>query len=595
MPVRGGPVHDKDYVLRQRLGLGDKEQAAIERGVGSVEGSVGRLYKGAVMQKYGTPSVIGMAKQNVFEFPVFVSNNVPLDYATAVNSLLEQVYASYLQMALTIDPVVDSEDVRKFGGQFSKFKTDTTKYVECVELDFQRDACHNVFTGADYTMEFSLASIDDQDASIIIEALEYQPLSEFDHYFQEDANDVRQDAENIRNSVRNGSTPDDGQQAGQIRARAGQLEETAEKLAKLARENEASATYRRRQTEYTSALSNLNNALQAEAVARDTLRNASRADRRSARAALDNAIAARETAQNHFNQVSARLTNPNDPEVQSAEYKKLKAEVDKMVNDVKKQQQDEVYAANREQREREKHAADMKNKAPQQLDETKLNKLNTMKPLMMVVNLSIMDKNGSVSRPIEYMVGVKTHCRMIEASTLPEVVKYPVREMDKISRKAKWRAGELKFFKDIVFDVQGKKQTAIDSKDPNRKWYRRLYQLAHMQGDVNVTKRVTGKTWAGAQSGLIPNTTIVLTQSDVDMIEEETKIDLMKTNAARAFCKELFMMGIIVVDIDAESIKILFPDINNDYEVQSLAAVNRQIAQLDTSGAKTRDVFKMLT
>jgi hypothetical protein len=225
------------------------------------------------------------------------------------------------------------------------------------------------------------------------------------------------------------------------------------------------------------------------------------------------------------------------------------------------------------------------------MDETKINKLNTMKPLMMVVNMSIMSKDGNVSRPIEYMVGVKTHCRLIKAETLPEVVKYPVKEMDEISRKAKWRAGELKFFKDIVFDIKGKKQTAVDSRDPNRKWYRRLFELAHQKGDNNVAKMVTGKKSA---DGLIPNVTMVISKGDVDNIEDVTGIDMLKPSNAMGFCSQLFMMGIIVVDIDAQSIKLLFPDINNDYEVQSLAAVNRQVAQLSTAGQKTQDIFKTL-
>ena len=66
--------------------------------------------------------------------------------------------------------------------------------------------------------------------------------------------------------------------------------------------------------------------------------------------------------------------------------------------------------------------------------------------------------------------------------------------MDKISRKVKWRAGELKFFKDLVFRIKEKKQTAADSRDPNRKWYRRLYELAHMKGDAPAAAVVEGKS-----------------------------------------------------------------------------------------------------
>ena len=54
------------------------------------------------------------------------------------------------------------------------------------------------------------------------------------------------------------------------------------------------------------------------------------------------------------------------------------------------------------------------------------------------------------------------------------------------------------------------------------------------------------------------------------------------------------MIAIVVIDNDAESIKILMPDLHSDYEVHSLGSVNKQLALLDTSGTKTRDMFKLL-
>ena len=69
---------------------------------------------------------------------------------------------------------------------------------------------------------------------------------------------------------------------------------------------------------------------------------------------------------------------------------------------------------------------------------------------------------------------------------------------------------------------------------------------------------------------------------------------LLKPSAAKKFCGELFLMSLVIIDTDRDTIKILLPDINNDYDVHSLASVNRQLAQLDTMGTKTRDMFKML-
>jgi hypothetical protein len=272
-------------------------------------------------------------------------------------------------------------------------------------------------------------------------------------------------------------------------------------------------------------------------------------------------------------------------EVEKAEREKAKDERDKNSQAILDKQR--VGQSNRDF---EKHAMDMKVKAPQLMDETKIQKLNTMKPLMMTASLKVKDKNGAISNAVDYIVGVKTHCRVVPADILPDVVKYPQKEMNRLTHKAKWRAGEIKFL-DYFFNRNAKKQAAYDSKDPNRRWYHRLYTLAHSKGSSALARKISGSK---SPDGLIPNVTMVMTKADVDMIESETGIDLLKGSAARSFCKELFLICLIVLDTDAQSIKILLPDINNDYEVHSFASVNKQLATLDTAGDVSREVSKLM-
>ena len=85
-----------------------------------------------------------------------------------------------------------------------------------------------------------------------------------------------------------------------------------------------------------------------------------------------------------------------------------------------------------------------------------------------------------------------------------------------------------------------------------------------------------------------------MTQAYVMNIKSQTNIDLLKGSTAKKFCEELFLMGLIVLDTDSESIKMMLPDLNQEFEIHSIASVNRQLAELDTAGTKTRDMFKML-
>ena len=640
--------------LTDRLGINPADINTTVGGIEAIKMGAGDLYRGITDATKHKNSIIGMAKANIFEFPVFISDSVPLEYATATNSLLEQVYASYLQMAISINPVVDYRVIpkRQDKSQFAKFKTNTTKYLECVDLSFQKDSCHAEYVNEDGTyIEFNMMSIEDSDAIVINEAVDYQPLSEFDHYFQEAKHSVRtrtnpngtQSTEEIDedDEVLSPEQQEDRRLRNQqYRAQTANsrisTKQIKRQMTKLGYDNKATEDAKHR-TGYTpqfaAAMTQIHDWQDTERIGRELdrfmkeghpspefqqwLNEIDRGLQLKAQTSLTNKQSTLAEKQlqltgKQMDQIDANINKlkqdldnaKQQHEISQKEYGLLLSKCDAYAAYIRKYgESPDTFDYERERRklqldeaknrrEEEKHRYEMgTRKASQFIDESKIQKMNTMKPLMMVTTMYIKSKDGNVSHPIEYVVGVKTHCRLIESSMLPEVVQYPLKEMNKVSRKAKWRAGELKFFKDILFHVKEKKQTAIDAKDPRRKWFRRLYELAHMKGDGNVSRQIAGSQYT---HGLIPNATIIISKSDVDHIEDVTGIDMLKGSTARGFCEQLFLMNFIVIDTDAESIKILTPDINNDFEVQSLAAVNKQIAQLDTAGATTRDVFKML-
>lgn len=707
------PIDD----LKESLGINDDDFKGFKDGATALEKSTEKFRKGVK----GAKSVVKAAKGNIFEFPVFISSSVPLDYATATTSLLEQVFASYLQMAISANPVISAKSAKN-GTQFAHLKSDTNKYLECVDTTYQTDAAFN-HIGLGYTMngdekfiEFSLISVDDGEARVINEQCDYQPLSEFDHFFTEakstrptytdddfrstttssgSSNETsstkgseksqsnertrstatRQNTGGGNNAQNRGQNNQDSVTttlSGTTKEGSGSSESSGSKSATstntttsgLSKAQQDELVDRIYQTRLTSE--RLENELNAKAELTDA--NGHSYERQEAEAQLkkivndakkaehDAKVAAHNSAENILQQED-RIRNLDEQikkaqrdkapeelaklkaERETAEKKlkdyeedhknqqaKIKAETDKLNAEIKNMANKyalDLKAAERdaakEAREAEKYEYEKSNRrgeerdmanrgrvrAAQFMDETKIQKLNTMKPLMMTVDMNVEGKDGRIVQGVEYVVGVKCHNRLVDSSVLPEVVEYPLKEMNKITRKAKWRAGELKFFKDILFKIPQKKQTAIDSRDPKRKWYRRLYELAHIKGDAPAKAIINGDSVVkaffkdklgkyGDTNGVIPNVAMVISKSDVDIIKRETKIDMLKGSSAAKFCKELFMIGIVVIDNDAESIKILLPDLHNDYEVHSLGSVNKQLSLLDTSGTKTRDMFKLL-
>jgi hypothetical protein len=597
---------DSDFVL-QKMGVNTDDIATISKGARGgqdlYKGTFGKFVKGSK----GGKSIIGMAAKNTFEFPVFVSSSVPLDYATATCSLLEQNYASYLQIAIAQDPMVDSRDI-KSGGYLSQFKTNTTKYVEYAEEPYEFESCHNVVVEDDKIFEFDMITIEDEEARFINEMCSYEPLSEFDHFFVEaDDNGPKRltwfKFEKIY--VTNRMNPIQYKEAQELFAKYNQAWDEAD-AARL----------------QVAQLKKQNNGLNGQQVA-----DKAQAELRKAKAEADKLEAditdfikkynlqGKDKVPDHEDEVIAkRKAAVLTPIKMGQEILKLQKEIQKLDNDLEKQEIDNdgydaevnnrreklradaakagIDASHAEQRfdmEKARNAREAMRKAPEMMDETKINKLNTLKPLMMKCQVMV-NNQGGTDYPMELVLGVKCHCRLIDAETLPEVAKYPIKEMNELTRKVKYKAGELKFFKDIVFNIKEKKQSAIDNKDPKKRWYRRLYKLAHMKGDSFVSGSISGNK----RSGLIPNATMIITNSDVENVKAATDIDLLKGSTAKKFCDELFLMAIVVIDQDRESVKMLQPETHSDYEVHSIAALNKKLAELDTAGTKTRDMFKLL-
>lgn len=519
----------------------------------------------------GRKSIAGMAKENIFEFPVFISSNNNIEYATAVNELLGQLYASFIQSAISVNPIVDA-DMVVAGKQFAKFKADTNAYVEHVDMTYAIDSCHNKIENADFIVEFDRVALCNDVCQAVQEYCDYIPLSEFSHFFQE-ANMPDEDYVSSRKDPNGNITEDAPSEASRrkIDNEIDKLRAEIEQLGLTKKDIKYNDEYIKSQTDKIKA---------------------------------------------EVQKLNQDLDDPKYDDSYRKDMKlKLKAEANKAAKIARDYDEDRIMS-------KEKHNVDMKTKSAQMIDEPKTQKLNTMKPIMMVVNLRVKDKNSGVSEPIEYVVGVKTNIILVDADILPEVAQYPVKEMNKLSRKAKWRAGEINFL-EFLFNIKGKKQTAIDAKDPKRKWYRRLYELAHVAGndlstnvimgkgmlkDIRVNlniNRPANKATYGLSideknanelfSGMRPNATIVITQNDVDNIKSKTDIDLLKPSNAKKFCKELFLISFVVVDYDAESLKLMIPDLHEDFEVHSIASINKQIAMLGTAGTTTNELFKLLS
>lgn len=461
-------------------------------------------------------SIVQNAKRNIFEFPVFVASSVPLTYATATATLLEQMYASFVQMTLSQTPVVDAKDIargEKSGLDPFRYlrSTDVNDFLESYELEFQKDSIHNIIINEQVgnTYEFQLVSYNDNTAEAILEAVEHMNVDPYAHFFQE------------------ADTPD--------------VEEALKKARAAAKEKRTEAEHEEEQ---------------------ERRRNAEE----------------RAQAKEERDQI------------------KFAADLDKARNDKLKFQLDMTNS--------------MFGTPPRMLKEGDINKLNTMKPLMMEAHFGAYTRNndgniGSIEQT-SMIIGVRSYCRLVNSEELPEMAKYSDSK-NVLMRHAKYRAGEMKYWSDFRFDIKGKKNDVYENiASPEKKWYKRLYQLAHMRDDAIAPLVAKGGAMhainriSKASNGMIPNCSLVISQADVDYIKAITSqdgrngINLLNPSTAKKLCSDMFLICLVVIDPDRESVKMFIPDLNSDWEVQSIDAINRQISTMNAAGIKSNEIFKAL-
>lgn len=466
-----------------------EELDRFEKQYGKVLSTGTELFK---KLKHGkNQSIVQNAKKNIFEFPVFVASSVPLTYATATTSLLEQMYASFVQMTLSQQPIVNAEDIQRSGSAADPFRylrsIDVNEFLEQYELEFQKDSIHNVIvneqTGNSY--EFNLASYSNNDAEVILEAVESMNTDYYTHFFHEAVSD---------------------DQAAKIAA----------EIIKAQNEEEREAQKEARKEE-------------------------------------------------------REIDERND------DHAKIVSDLDKS----------------------------MRGTPPKMIKEGEINKLNTMKPLMMEAHFGAYTKDGQIEQT-SMIIGVRSYCRLVNSEDLPDMAQYSDSK-NILMKRAKYRAGEMKYWRDFKFDIKGKKNDVYENiASPEKKWYKRLYQMAHMRDDA-VAPLVAKMGIAGtinkiskAANGMIPNCSLVISQADVDYIKAitskdgKTGINLLNPSTARKLCSDMFLICLVVIDPDRESVKMFIPDLNGDWEVQSIDAINRQVATMNAAGVKSNEIFKMI-
>lgn len=224
-------------------------------------------------------------------------------------------------------------------------------------------------------------------------------------------------------------------------------------------------------------------------------------------------------------------------------------------------------------------------KVPVVLREADIKKINGMLPYTMEVQFHLKDAKGEVTRLVRYVLGVKTVMHLISIKDLSEDLRDIINGDMKSLRKVRYKSGEISF-KDYIFDIGNAKKAALNSVKGNKKWLntlRRLGEYRKLKGTVFSKSAVVGtaKNAVGGNAFPIPNGTMVLSQPEVVKLMNDTGIDLSTVANAKRLAEALFLIAVVIVDSTAGTMRVLFTDSDNNWDIQSLSSIQSEVNKVD--------------
>lgn len=530
--ITDGRTHVLSTVDRN-LSKGAKNASAIDRMVGK--------------HTVSTKSIIARARNSVLQFPVYVPQTIRVNEAHIIGKMFERVYATLVQAVLAQNPIMTEEEANN--------------------LVFLKKFHTNI-----------------QEAADVLVNKYYEPIDELDRIMQESIFYEQQITENCR--VRFSVVPTTDEYLIKENARL-----INEPLAGLAYLYEAKTEDSKDENREQSTTILTEKDLKEMAIDRAKLSSTERRYFDMSITDINNEI------KNAFPDMDAselgRLNRQRIYDKRNAEDK-VHDELEKLKEDIKAGNVKNCsYVGGQYRRtnvkvstktssktssgdERAKPAVD----APKLLKDSDIKKQNGLLPYTIEAMFMIKTANG-LEREVRYIIGVKTVMHLFRTQDLAEDLKELVMGKVKTLQKVRYKTGEISF-KDYFLNLKGLKSDASKHINYNKRWINTLKRLADYR-DMN------GSVMKGHISAItngsvpIPNGTLVLSQPDVVNLTNQTGIDLSIVSNAKRLARSMFLIAIVIVDSSAGTMRVLFPDNDNEWDVQSLASIDSELAKTDNS------------
>jgi len=514
-------------------------------------------------QQVSTQSLVARAKNSVLQFPVYVTQSLRVNEAHVISKTFERVYATLVQTVLSQSVILDEEDANNlvFLKQFHTNLRESVdgiinEYYEPID-EFDRIMTESIFYSAELTeslsVEFRLIPPINEDLISENTRLMHEPLTGF-HYLREADQSPMKPSDTSRIATEDDTTLFSDQE----------LVDAAKDSLKSKIQNDLQDQFKKLERDLRDDWAANQDLFQGENDFQKNLKGIKDED------------LSEEYAKITQDQVNAELNRLKEL-IKNGKNVKING---KVVNYKLSHGKDVFYTGGPST-----HPVGLSASAPNApklLNDGDIKKINGMLPYTIEASFRLRSKKGDLDRDVKYILGIKTALHLISPTDLSKDLREIVTGDIKTLRRVRYKTGEMNF-KDYWFNLKGLKADAAKHINYDKRWLNTLKRL----GEYNklhgtILKNVGVKAITGGEVP-IPNGTLVLSQMDISKLTNETGIDLSSVANAKKLAESLFLIAVVIVDITASNMKVLFPDSDTNWDIQSLDSLAAELAKTDNS------------
>lgn len=199
---------------------------------------------------------------------------------------------------------------------------------------------------------------------------------------------------------------------------------------------------------------------------------------------------------------------------------------------------------------------------------------SAMEPTMMTATMYVNNKYRA------FVVGIKAMVRSVPSDIMVAQLSECLKTHQLAFQIIKWTKGELKFFRDIIFDIQRARADAINTKN-GKDWFSALNR-----------RKKNSRLFIGGNKNISPITTVVLTDTEVERIKANTGMDLMNPEIAYKLIQDQYLLGLIIYNAQTKTVSSMLDGEKNrgfaQTTIRGLSATNGQQTSMN------EDLLKLL-